>query len=232
MKITYLGHSGFLVELEKLVLMFDYFQGDIPVCSKDKIWYVFASHRHRDHFSPKIFRLAQECENLHFIFSRDIWRSQVPENLQEIVVQIKAKERWEDENIQVETLKSTDEGVAFLVQAEGHVLYHAGDLNNWQWKGESEEWNRKMEEQFKECLEPLRGKKIDAAFIPLDPRQEENYSVGMDYFLKMTGGKKVYPMHCWEKYSVIEQWFAEHPNSPYRENVVKITRRGEEFLQE
>ena len=36
MKITYLGHSGFLVELEKLVMLFDYFQGDIPVCSKDK----------------------------------------------------------------------------------------------------------------------------------------------------------------------------------------------------
>lgn len=160
MKITYLGHSGFLAELEKTVLLFDYFKGDIPACSSDKKWYIFASHRHRDHFNPKIFCLAETYKNVHFLFSRDIWRSQVPENLQEKVVQIKAKERWEDEYIQVETLRSTDEGVAFLVQAEGHVLYHAGDLNNWQWKGESDEWNRKMEEQFKAFSEPLRGGKL------------------------------------------------------------------------
>ena len=30
MEITYIGHSGFLVELERHVLLFDYFQGEIP----------------------------------------------------------------------------------------------------------------------------------------------------------------------------------------------------------
>ena len=33
MEITYIGHSGFLVELERHVLLFDYFQGEIPEAS-------------------------------------------------------------------------------------------------------------------------------------------------------------------------------------------------------
>lgn len=31
---------------------------------------------------------------------------------------------------------STDEGVAFLVTAEGRTVFHAGDLNWWHWEGE------------------------------------------------------------------------------------------------
>ena len=57
MKVTYIHHSSFLVELEKVLLLFDYFQGNIPELDPEKDLLVFASHRHGDHFSPVIFAL-------------------------------------------------------------------------------------------------------------------------------------------------------------------------------
>lgn len=58
----------------------------------------------------------------------------------------------------VSTLKSTDEGVAFLVKTEGKTIYHAGDLHWWDWPGEPEEDNKMMERQYKEELESLKKK--------------------------------------------------------------------------
>ena len=60
MKITYIGHSGFLAETEHVLLLFDYYQGEIPALPGDKTLYVFASHRHRDHFNPEVFGLTQK----------------------------------------------------------------------------------------------------------------------------------------------------------------------------
>ena len=58
------------------------------------------------------------------------------------------KETGEKVPVTVKAFKSTDEGVAFLIEAEGKVLYHAGDLNNWVWEGEPEEYNFRMSEAF------------------------------------------------------------------------------------
>ena len=46
MKITYLRHSGFLVEMTQVWLLFDYYRGEIPAFPKGKKGYVFVSHRH------------------------------------------------------------------------------------------------------------------------------------------------------------------------------------------
>lgn len=231
MNITYIGHSGFMVQLSRTALLFDYYQGQIPELPRDQKLYIFASHRHEDHFSPQVFELAGRYLQVQYIFSRDIWKSRIPEQLRERTVSLKPRESHQDSDLWVETLRSTDEGVAFLVRSEGKVIYHAGDLNNWRWEGETKEWNRKMEENFKKFLEPIRGKDIDAAFVPLDPRQENDYALGLDYFLELTNAKKVYPMHCWEDYDVISRWRADHPGSPYQERIVTIRHRGEEFDQ-
>lgn len=238
MKITYIAHSGFLVELEYTVLLFDYYQGEIPDISRDKKLFVFASHRHPDHFNPEIFHLAQGRENSFFVLSYDIWKCRVPEEQKNQTVHLKPNTDWEAQGVSVHTLRSTDEGVAFVVKAEGRTFYHAGDLNDWRWEGEPDDWNRRMEENFRRFLEPLRGMNLDAAFVPLDPRQEKNYALGMDYFLSLAGKKscgstgKIYPMHCWDDYGIIERWFTEHPDSPDRDCIARITGKGESFIQE
>ena len=66
MKITYIAHSGFLAELEDTLLLFDYYQGDLPELPDGKMLCVFASHRHPDHFNPEVFHLAEERENVYF----------------------------------------------------------------------------------------------------------------------------------------------------------------------
>ena len=55
MKITYIHHSSFMAELDHAVLLFDYFEGNIPETDRAKPLFVFASHRHGDHFSRSIF---------------------------------------------------------------------------------------------------------------------------------------------------------------------------------
>ena len=68
MKITYIHHSSFYVETDSASLLFDYFQGSLPEFPKEKSLYVFASHRHGDHFSEVIFDLAEKHENIVFVF--------------------------------------------------------------------------------------------------------------------------------------------------------------------
>ena len=139
------------------------------------------------------------------------------------------------DSLSLRTLKSTDEGVAFLVMCGGKRIYHAGDLNDWRWPGEPENWNRQMKENFDKYIEPLRNMHIDAAFVPLDPRQEDYYCLGLDYFLSLTAGgnpsERIYPMHCWEDYQIIDRWLLEHPEHPERERIMHITARGQSFLQ-
>ena len=80
MKITYIHHSAFLVETESAYLLFDYFQGKLPEFSEEKPLYVFASHRHPDHFSKVIFELEEKHPKIHYILAFDIWSKRVPES--------------------------------------------------------------------------------------------------------------------------------------------------------
>ena len=55
MEITYLGHSGFLVETSAAYYLFDYIRGDLPEFERTKRLYVFVSHAHQDHWNAGIF---------------------------------------------------------------------------------------------------------------------------------------------------------------------------------
>ena len=99
MKITYIGHSGFLVELSHTLLLFDYYRGKIPPLPKEKELFVFVSHRHQDHFNPKIFELAKEHENTFYVISADIWKTRIPESLWNQSIQLKPREKWEKDGI-------------------------------------------------------------------------------------------------------------------------------------
>lgn len=37
------------------------------------------------------------------------------------------------DDLDIMTLRSTDAGVAFYVASNGVSLFHAGDLNDWEW---------------------------------------------------------------------------------------------------
>ena len=229
MKVTYIHHDGFLVECRDRYLLFDYYQGEIPEMDPEKPLYVFASHRHGDHFVPDIFLLAEKYSKIHYILAKDIWISRVPEALRGQTVRMGWRKREELDGMGIRTLKSTDEGVAFLVEVEGTAVYHAGDLNDWRWNEESPQWNEAMHQKYIKGIACLEGERIHCAFLPLDPRQEEWYWLGLDKFMKNVGAEVVFPMHFWEDFDVIRRLKAEACSEGYRHRIMEITRRGEEF---
>ena len=257
MKITYIHHSSFLVELESVYLLFDYTEGTIPGMKREKPLLVLASHRHGDHYSPVIFDLIKEHGNVRFVLSNDIWRKRLPEEVLPLTDSLKhgetVKYRLEngiirqltrtpenqiedgvisDACLTIHTYKSTDEGVAFLIEAEGKTIYHAGDLNNWRWEGEPDNWNDSMAKKYSAQIDKMAGMHLDVAFLPLDPRQEDDFYLGMDEFLHKVDVKHVFPMHCWGDYSVIGKIRALGCSAGYSDRIVEITGDGEVFTEE
>ena len=206
-----------MVESRNYIYLFDYIGGNIDKAIKsDKKIYVMVSHIHDDHFSKIIFDIATKHDNVTYILSYDVVKkikknailSKMTEQLN--IIRVQAHEKYKIDDIVVETLKSTDEGVAFIVSEKDGTIYHAGDLNWWHWEGEPRSWNRNMEVNFKREIDSMRGRKIDIAFIPLDPRQEDAYYLGMNYFIKNVGANEIYPMHFWGEPRIIDRYKSEY----------------------
>ena len=233
-RATFLDHSGFLVELADVCLLFDWWKGALPPLP-EKPLAVFVSHRHEDHFSPAVFSLADGTRPVRFLLGKDIRPTE------------KNRARWglTDEalslcsflggnehtevfpGVTVETLPSTDEGVAFVVGACGCTVYHAGDLHWWHWEGEDKAWNRNMEINFKRYCEPLRGRHMDLAMFPIDPRLGEDGFRGARYFLELTDTACLLPMHQWEQFSFTQDFLAACP--AFAGQVRMVERNGQCF---
>lgn len=212
MKITYIYHSGFLVETKDCYYIFDYYKKEIPKLNPEKPVFVFSSHSHGDHYEPRIFELLhqQNMKKIIAVLSKDISKKRHPQN--EEVVVVRANEEYDlPFATHLETLLSTDCGVAFLLTCPEGTIYHAGDLNDWVWEGEPEQKNRQMTGMYRHEIDKLKGQKIDVAFLTLDPRQEDFYANGILYFLKKVSVEKVYPMHYWNRPRVIDRFLKEYP---------------------
>ena len=231
MKITYISHSGFLVELEHHVLLFDYYKGEIPSFDFQKEVVVFASHVHHDHFVKEILDLREKYPNVHYVLSSDI-RKSIKEILAEKQMEaqvtfLRIHQELQLGQLYIQTLKSTDAGVAFVVECEGKVIYHAGDLNWWHWEGEPDDYNEHMKMAYLNELEKMRGMQIDVAFVPVDPRLGEQYYYGIDAFARCVDAKILVPMHCWGDYSVCEKLMHQEETELYRERLCPIRKEGE-----
>ena len=231
MRVTFVAHSGFLVELPSVTLLFDWWNGELPVLRPGVPLLVFSSHRHEDHFKPEIFALNAQA----FLLGKDISLS------------ARNRARWglSDETadkctvlgggeavsplpgVRVEALPSTDEGVAFLVTADGTAVFHAGDLNWWHWEGETEGWNRNMEVNFKRYAEPLRGRRIDLAMLPLDPRLGDDGFRGPAYFLELADIRRFLPMHQWGEFGFTDNFLTRYPG--FANRTVPVCREGQIF---
>lgn len=227
MRVTYIGHSGFSVELESHILLFDYYEGTMPEFDPAKKLLVFASHFHPDHFNREILKLADVYPDVEYIFPKDIGIAKKEQRVSEHFM------RKRDEitvgDTKVKSLRSTDEGVAFLVRCEDRIIYHAGDLNWWHWEEEDDAYNRMMRGDYQKEIETLTGEKIDLAFVVLDPRQEEQFYWGFDWYMRHTDTKIVFPMHMWKQYEVQDRLIGMKVSEPYREKIMRIREMGQVF---
>lgn len=236
--IWYLDNSGFAVKTSDHFLIFDYFNDRpiqkkqgldggiiLPSSLKDQNVLVFASHSHSDHFTSSILKWNSEIPKLHYVLSHDIRSARHIEN----VTVAYSNNLYEIGSVRVRTLKSTDRGVAYLVFVDGLIIYHAGDLNWWHWEGEPDKDNEEMAASYKKQIDLIKGERIDIAFVPVDPRLEDQYLWGLDYFMHRTDTAMVFPMHFMEGYSIFDRLEQDPVAIDYKDKITRINHRGERF---
>lgn len=239
-KVWYLNHSGVAVKTDKHFLIFDYFpeaQGGFlgnledglidPSYLKDENVIVFSSHGHHDHWDKRILSWQKEIKQIQYVLSDDI--PYVKTGNEKNVLLVSPNQSYELGDMSMKTLKSTDEGVAFLIQVDGITIYHAGDLNWWHWNGESKEYNDIMKMDYIGQIDQLKDIKIDIAFIPVDPRLEDKYILGIDYLCKQTIPEHIIPIHLWGRYDLIQEMKENSQSESYRTHICYIHKNGEFF---
>lgn len=195
--IGFLHHSGFMVELENMILVFDYFMDpegllDKTLASSKKPLYFFVSHVHGDHFNPAIANYAERTEA--FVLHKDC---HLPLSLRNKVIAMDCGDAENVGPLSVKMYGSTDTGGSWYIDHPSISLFHAGDLNWWHWAGESDAENEEARKMFDEELGKIAERKVDIAMFPVDARQEVAREWGVKKFLShMAVQKLVVPMHA------------------------------------
>lgn len=247
MRVRFLHHSCFAVEVDNLVLVFDYFEGNrvngfsfhgkLPDYERDTRIYMFASHSHQDHYDMDILRWSERYPNIRYILSKDIRISPnflkkhgIDPAVRERVTFVSGEKHLKVDELEIQTLQSTDAGVAFYVGVHGRYLFHAGDLSDWRMEGAGDLINGKMRRSYQHEIKKLAGLPIDAAFVAMDPRLMQHQAAGIDFFLKTCDARHVFPMHMWQDYSGIAAYRRRIPSPSMAERLVEVTGENQEFL--
>ena len=215
MKITHIYHSGFCIELEQTILIFDWYTGILPELPEEKQVVVFVSHGHGDHFGDCIWSLKKRFRKLIYVI--DSTTSVLPGTRN--VKTVEPGGTYNIADLTVQTLRSTDQGSAFLVEAEGHKIFHAGDLNVWYWYDEPEEENLASEADCRREYEKLAGQPADVAFLPLDPRLREHAPRGIALFMECAGAREIFPMHYWDRKVEAETYLKDPRLAPFADRI-------------
>lgn len=209
--VRYIYHSGFTVENEQAMFIFDYYRGDIELPAGKKI-YVFASHGHPDHFNVQILDWQKKHPDIQYIFSSDIHRGKVNAPVHFVA----PDESITIDDITIKTYGSTDLGVSFLISSGGKVIFHAGDLNWWYWWDDTPSEMKAAESSFKAEIAKMHGESIDIAFFPVDSRLKEFYDLGAAYFIQQLTPKYFVPMHYNEDLPAVQRFAGKMQTSPSR----------------
>jgi len=207
MKITYLIHSSFALEIEDKVFLFDYpseryiserLKETISKIVKDSDLYVFISHSHPDHYNPKIFELYDIAKKAVFVLSDDI--NLKSEDRKGKIKVVEPDKKYQVDGISINTFKSNDEGVAFLIEISDTKIYYGGDLAKWDWPEFSEEERMSKVNVFDDVLDELKDLDIDIAFSNMDERLE-SWAGPVD-FIKTVRPDLFIPIHTFGN----EEW--------------------------
>lgn len=215
MTLTYIFHSGFMLETDEVILVFDCWHDPSDVIAKvlndEKPMYVFASHFHEDHFCRDIFKWRQRNAPTTYILSKDILRRRRAESSEADVWMGKGAV-WNDEHVSVTATGSNDSGVSWIVETGGKRFFHAGDLNNWYARFLADDTPDAVIHsiEFDEDVNPVAEEKrflgelkdiakktgsFDIAMFPVDGRIGNGYTRGARQFIERFEVKLFVPMH-------------------------------------
>ncbi len=223
----YIAHSAFLVETESATLLFDWAARELPPIRADKPLYVFISHVHNDHFKREVFDLAYRYPQVEFFLGYhneyqelNKFFDSLPDKIADHLSRFHGEQKLysDDEKLLVNTLRSTDEGVAFLCEIDGKTIYHAGDLFLMQIMRKDPADLR----EFEEFTEPLRGKVIDYAMLPLDSRSYDVAEGTIRRYMEIATIRTWSPMHLWGKYAFVDEFLSRNPM--YASNMIGTSK--------
>ena len=233
MELTYIYHSGFILECESCLIIIDYYK-DVNGLVSDIISkytnciYFLSSHSHSDHFNLEIFAW-KDYKNVKYILSKDI----LDENpsMKGSAIFMEKFDSYSDENITIKAFGSTDIGISFLIDVDGKSVFHAGDLNNWHWNEESTpDEIFEAELAYSQELDLLKKgtKHVNVAMFPVDPRLGKDYMKGAEQFIDTIKVDLFVPMHFDFEYAKANAF------SKYVEDIGgvfwKITGEGQSVL--
>jgi len=203
MKIIHLHHSGFLIQFEDKTLIFDCFT-KIPnnFMRAGLPHYFFVTHGHSDHYSKDILKIGSEFQPT-YIFSDDLPETNTLRNYRMAPYQ-----HMTLGGMDIRTFGSTDLGVSFYIATNSHRIFHAGDLNWWDWDPtlKPEIDPAQEEKDFKTELAKLKGLPMEFAFIPVDPRLGDSFYKAGKYFIEEFHPKVLIPMHFLDDFSIIKKF--------------------------
>ena len=223
---TYLGHSSFVLFYPQATMVFDWYKGKLPSLPKDLPLYIFISHIHEDHFNPEIFKTAQKHGNAEIFLGYDGKDAALNTLIAGLKPQIREKLHVMDGNqslysadreMLVETMPSTDLGVAFLIRHAGKTIFHSGDLALW-----GSTMNPGFGRAFEGDVMPLTGQPIDYGILCMDSRYPENAERTIRSYMNTARFRLWSPMHFWDNYGFVDTYLADHPD--YASAMIAVTK--------
>ena len=219
-KCWHINHSSTAVYHRNtgILLVFDYYQHpkdsrspDFPDCWQElpglKKAFFFVTHSHQDHFSTIIFDWRDEFPETTYILSSDVKTSRVRRKLSDEDYYFVASEKKLNlKSIYLETYETTDQGVSYYVKDENLNLFHAGDLNWWDWSDFSPEERSREEKEYKEVVSQVKNHKLQLAFVPVDPRLGESFHLAGQYFISELKPEVFVPLHFRDDYQIITRF--------------------------
>ena len=233
--IWFLGHSGWAIKTQNHFLIFDYFcnswerkPGDsclasgfiIPEQIKDFPVTVFATHNHGDHFDQRIFDWKKTIPEIEYVLC---WNQNTNGN-EYTMIPIHGEKKVNDMNVYVNY--STDLGGGYVVEVDGLVLFHMGDLAN----GED-----KLMAAFTDEIDKIadRNKEIDIVFGGIrgcSLGQPEQVKQGIYYTVGKLHPKLFVPMHS-GAHSFAYKEFAETAKKEGIDQQMKyVIHKGDRFV--
>lgn len=245
--IWYLHNSGWAIKTKNHLLIFDYIGEGHPAPVKtlagglvntDEIKHqrvvVFVTHEHGDHYSDQIFEWEKSVRDITYVFG---W----PVAKEGTYIKLSPGERRNVGALEVQTIKSTDQGVGFLVRVDGLTIFHAGDHARWDARSQA-----LYEQEIDRIAQGAAS--LDLAFIPIATglrcQPTESIAEGAYYAIEKLKPKAVFPMHirCPDKLHLYREfaetgakkkagakiYFAEKPGDGFRYHSFSVRKLGTE----
>lgn len=226
MRIRFVHHSAYLVELDRHILVFDYFnKGDLGLAQdQGKNLVFFVSHGHEDHFHPDIFAYKDQAS---YVISSDVMDLD-PEADITLISQGQTAVLGE---VRVHAFDSTDMGVSFIVEVEGKRIYHAGDHNYWLWPHYSPQDIGDMHSWFTgEVDKAARLGPVDVAFSLVDPRMKDFYHLTGAYCLDTLKPGHFFPLHLWGDFGLSKTFKDRFEDAYPASRIYALEGDGQEFI--